>query len=76
MNYTMIEIYNYEVKIGKDKYNFIIEEKWIEGWGRKFAVGRVRPKFYSIKKNEQTILSTSLHQTWYAEKRKLLNEVK
>lgn len=75
-DYEMIIIYNQEVKKGKDKYNLIIEEKWINGWGIRFACGRRRPKFYSIKKNGQTILSTTLHQTWYAEKRKLLNEVK
>lgn len=68
-NYEMITIYNQEIKKGKDKYNLIIKEKWITGMRRK-------PKFYSIKKNGETILSTSLHQTWYAEKRKLLNEVK
>ena len=68
-NYKMITIYNQEVKKGNDKFNLIIEEKWMIGIRRK-------PKFYSIKKNGETILSTSLHQTWYAEKRKLLNEAK
>lgn len=68
-NYDMITIYNQEIKVGKDKYNFIIEEKWTPGLRRK-------PKFYSIKKNNEFWLSTTLHQTWYAERRKLLNGVK
>lgn len=75
-DYTMYEIYNQEIKIGKDKYNFIIKEKWIRGWGKKFACGRARPKFYLIKRNDKTVLHTTLHQTWYAKKRKLLNGVK
>ena len=65
----MIEIYNKEVKIGKNKYNFIIEEKWITGWGTTWARGRRRPKFYIIKENGKLILHTSLHQTWYAQRR-------
>ena len=69
MSYTMIEIYNQEIKIGKDKYNFIIEEKLTPGFNRK-------PKFYTIKKNDKGYLYTTLHQTFYAYKRKLLNEVK
>lgn len=71
MEYKMFEIYNKEIKKGKDKYNFIIEEKWINGWGRRFACGRRRPKFYSIYENGEMILHTSLHQTWYAYRRRI-----
>lgn len=71
MDYKMFEVYNKGLKVGKNNYNFIIEEKWIDGWGRRFACGRRRPKFYSIKKNGKLILHTSLHQTWYAEIRKV-----
>ena len=53
------EIYNKElVKNNKDKYNFIINEVW-------YTNTKSRAKFYEIKKNDETILSTSLHQTWY-----------
>lgn len=66
-NYEMIEIFNQEVNIDKNKYNFIIREKWFVGYGRK-------PKFYTIMRNGETILYTSLHQTFYAERRKLLGK--
>lgn len=66
-NYEMIEIFNQEVNIDENKYNYIIREKWITGFRRK-------PKFYTIMKNGEAILHTTLHQTFYAEKRKLLGK--
>ena len=65
MDYKMIEIYNKPAKIKGKKYNFIIEEKWVTGWGRTFAKGRRRPKSYKITENGKLILLTSLHQTFY-----------
>ena len=76
MDYEMIEIYNRPARVGKDTYNFIIQEKWTPGWGVRFACGRRRPKFYEIKKNGETILSTTLHQTWYAKQRAIEKEAK
>lgn len=64
MNYQMIEVYNKEVIRGKEKYNFIIEEKWTLG-------SRKRRKFYRIKRNGEYILHTTLHQTWYAHRRRI-----
>ena len=64
----MIKIYNQEIKNDKDKYNFVIEEKWIKGWGKQFACGRAKPKFYIIKENDKVVLSTTIHQLWYAQK--------
>jgi len=52
------EIYNKEYVAGKDVYNFIITQVEFKGVRRK-------SKFYEITKNNKTILSTSLHQTWY-----------
>lgn len=72
MDYEMITIFNQKAKIGNNKYNFIIEEKNVEGWGKKFCVGRAKPKFYSIKKNGKTILHTTLHQTFYKERKTIL----
>lgn len=69
MDFKMIEIYNQKAKINNDTYNFIIEEKWFDN----FRLNRKRPKFYTIKRNGKTILSTSLHQTFYSRKRNLLN---
>ena len=74
MKYEMIKIYDKPITINKDKYNFVIWEKWVEGWGRRFAVGRRRPKFYGIYKNGNIILSTGCHQTFYSYKRKLLGK--
>ena len=71
MEYTMIEIWNKAIKKDNKKYEFIIEEKFISGWGRQFACGRRRPKFYTIKENGKTILSSTRHQTFYGYKRKL-----
>lgn len=72
MKSKTIEIFNQEAKINNDKYNFIIKEKWIEGWGKSHSCGRTRPKFYLIKKNGRTILITSLHQVFYARKNKIV----
>lgn len=49
---------------GKDLYECIIDEVRYEGVRR-------RAKFYSIEKNGEIILSTSLHQTWYKYQRDL-----
>ena len=75
MKYKMIIIFNQEVKAKKDKYNFIIREKWIDGWGKRFCCGRERPKFYSITKNGKEILNTTLHQTFYARRNKIVKSV-
>lgn len=52
------EIYNKEYVVGNDTYNYIITQVEFSGVRRK-------SKFYEIRKNNETILSTSLHQTWY-----------
>lgn len=70
----MIEIFNQQVKVNNKKYNFIITEKWIDGWGVTHSKGRTRPKFYEIKENGKTILSTSLHQTFNARKKQILGK--
>ena len=70
----MYEIFNKEVIINKDKYNFIIEEQHFEEYSRNCRLGRIRPKFYTIKKNNEIILHTSLHQTFYARKRQIIGE--
>ena len=70
MNYKMYEISNKKVKMGKDTYTFIIEEKWFPG-----KYFRAYPKFYTILKNGEGYLYTTLHQTFYAEKRKILKGV-
>lgn len=67
-----IEIYNDKITLGKDTYNFIIKETWFDGWGITYSKGRTRPKMYEIKKNDETILSTSLYQTFYSYKKKLM----
>ena len=69
----MIEIYHNKIKVNKDTYEFTIEEKVIEGWGVTHSKGRARPKMYSIKKNNEMLLSTSLHQVYYARKKKILS---
>ena len=71
---NIVEIYNQKVKINNKTYNFIIKEKWVDGWGRKHSVGRTRPKFYEIKENGETILFTSLHQTFYSTKNKIMGK--
>ena len=71
---NIIEIYNQKVKINNKVYNFIIKEKWIDGWGRNHNVGRTRPKFYEIQENGETILSTSLHQAFYSKKKQIIGK--
>lgn len=63
------EIYNKEININKDKYNFIIEEVWYS------SNKRNRKKFYMITKNNEDILHTTLHQTWYKYKRDIMKGV-
>lgn len=67
----ILEVFNQEIKKGKNKYNFIVKEGYMTGWYRTKAR---RPKFYEIRENGKTILSTSLHQTYYARKRKIIGE--
>jgi len=67
----ILEVFNQEVKVGKNKYNFIVKEGYMTGWYRS---KRRRPKFYEIQENNKTILSTSLHQTYYSYKKRLLGE--
>lgn len=62
------EIFNKEIIVGKIKYEFIIKEVRFNGVKR-------RNKFYIIKKNGEIKLHTSLHQTYYAYKRKALKGV-
>lgn len=59
------EIYNKEIIIGKDTYNFIIEEVRFTGVKR-------RNKFYIVKKNGETQLHSSLQQQFYAYKKRIL----
>ena len=59
------EIYNKEIIIGKNTYNFIIEEVRFTGVKR-------RSKFYIVKKNGETQLHSSLYQPFYAYKKKIL----
>ncbi len=51
------EIYNKEYVTKNHKYNFIINEVYYDN--------KTRAKFYDIKKDDEYILNTSLHQTWY-----------
>ena len=70
----MIPISRIGMFINKDWYEFIIEEKWMDGYGYRWARGRAKPKFYTIKRNNEIVLHTSLHQTFYKYKRDILRE--
>lgn len=67
----ILEVFNQEIKQGKNKYNFIVKEGYMTGWYRS---KKRRPKFYEIQENGKTILSTSLYQTFYARKKKILGK--
>ena len=74
MNYKMIEVSRLGRFVNGDWYEFITEEKWINGFGTTWAKGRTRPKFYTIRKNNKDILHTSLHQTFNKYKRDILGK--
>lgn len=70
----MIEILRQGQFVKNNWYEFIIREQWIDGWGVTHSKGRQRPKFYEIKENGETILSTSLHQIFNARKKQILSK--
>ena len=68
-NYKKIKIFNKEYKFNNDIYVFVIWEQIFCGGNR--LQRRANLKTYEIIKNNECILYTSLHQTFYARKRKI-----
>ena len=65
----IIEVFNQKERVGAKKYNFIVKQGYPENW---FRSKRTLPKFYEIRENGKIILHTSLYQTYYAYKKRIL----
>lgn len=71
----MIEVINQKVKINNVKYNFIVEVQDFKNFGVTWGKGKAKPKFYTIKENNEIILSTTSHQKYNAYKKRIMKGV-